>query len=595
MNKDKHVVMSGIDIVCLIMIAFAWCFYIKGIYERFSIGNVTAYPCLVVMIIVGVIALSLYACKSDRRDIGLIPMFMVLFLVYSLRAPDDLLGTYLWAEDGCVLLQNAINDGVKVLITPTSGTYWTIQKFIGLICYWICYCFKNLMFFPALESIFTKIVASLGVSYFLSNRFNWLIESRTLRFIVCIVVILAIPFYATDVITCDTSLPFVLNFTVFLIGLDTLCRPESRVVSYKETIFLCLQALSTAAAPFVALVTGLSFVRWMYMKIRTKDIRAKLVLIELLKTGIICICVLIQVMCALGSSRVNGDLGLFQRLVTCIKDFVLFPYAYTFENMKLFLIAVLAFACLALLTKMPWKVLSYSIIFSYCFLIYCSMIVDPDSITYQIFREANGGARYIMILYMIAAFVLCIEICRLWMDQSIKKVAGIVLFVTAMIVSVLTYSLPIMGYEYIEAYHDSIGTYNPDGKEVLIINVAPWYSYGVSVPCSISDVSLGQSGSVQYSLESINNQSAMCFSIQEGDYIPVEGWAISPEGDCFEYLFIERDDGSFLAPMQIDSLDNSFVFYVHECDLTGNVLQFVGLTNSGERYCWNADICMSYQ
>ena len=71
MNKDKHVVKSRIDIVCLIMIAFAWCFYIKGIYERFSIGNVTAYPCLVVMIIVGVIALSLYVCKSDRRDIGL--------------------------------------------------------------------------------------------------------------------------------------------------------------------------------------------------------------------------------------------------------------------------------------------------------------------------------------------------------------------------------------------------------------------------------------------------------------------------------------------------------------------------------------------
>ncbi len=589
-SKDNSFFKSRVNSIYIILLVVTLFFYFKGLHERFSLCDVTIYECVVVAAIVAVIAICLFVSSKDNKDVGLFPMLFVVFLVYSLRAPGDLFGTYLWAEDGTVLLQNAMYDGVRVLITPTSGTYWTIQKLIGLLCYWICYMLKNLMIFPALESIASKIVASFGVCYFLSNRFKWLIESRSLRFIVCIVVVLAIPYYATDVITCDTSLPFVLNFTVFLIGMDTICRPESRTISWKETSFLCLHALSTAAAPFVALVAGLSLISWGYVQFRSKTLKTKPLLIELLKMGIICICVLIQVMCALCSSRVNGDLELIQRLITCLKDFVFFPYAYTFENVKLMVVAFIAFVVLALLTKTSWKVIIYSSVFSYCFSFYCSMLVAPDEITNHIWGEYNGGARYIMLLYMIAAFVIGIEICNLWNDSPTKRITGVVLFSVMMFVSMITYSLPIVGSEYIDSYQDSICVYDPEGKDPLTICIAPWGPYSISIPCDISSLSESDDREIQDSIGSIGGIPYIDYRGQYGSYTSLEGWVVPPDDASFEYLFIEREDASYLAPIRFDKTDNSYLFYLSEDDLRVNVIQFVGITDSGIRYCWNTNI-----
>jgi hypothetical protein len=271
-----------------------WAFiYIKELVNSFSIAHVRLYVWIVAIIL---LLFSWLICSLKTNSINVLYSLFILFLIYSLRAPADSFTSYLWAEDGCNLIQGPIDEGIVSICDTAPGFYWVIPRVIGYLCYKLCLFMNAMAILPMIQGLVTKVVAVIGVGYFISNRFDWVIKERVNRFVISLLVILSIPYYASDVITCDLSVPFILNFTVFLIGLDLLCGPKARCITYLEALFLCAQGLSNAAAPFAAIVALGALIRWLLFRIKTKNYEMSKNLVGIIGTCLVIICSLVQVL-----------------------------------------------------------------------------------------------------------------------------------------------------------------------------------------------------------------------------------------------------------------------------------------------------------
>ena len=62
--------------------------------------------------------------------------FLILYALLVFRAPSDFFQPYLWAEDGTVLIQGSIYNGIQSVFQVGNGAYWVIPKLIALLCYW---------------------------------------------------------------------------------------------------------------------------------------------------------------------------------------------------------------------------------------------------------------------------------------------------------------------------------------------------------------------------------------------------------------------------------------------------------------------------
>ena len=188
--------------------------------------------------------------------------FLILFGLLVYRTPDDFFQPYLWAEDGSVLIQGSIYNGISGLFVPDIGTYWVIQKLLALLCYWLGLPTHSIAGLPYLMQIFSKILGTLSVMYFISDKFQWLVPKKIYRFGICAAIILLMPQHSYDVLTCETSLPFELFFAAFLIGLDLLCSGKYEMPSWGQAFFLAVLSLSTASALCIAAIVAAAFFQW---------------------------------------------------------------------------------------------------------------------------------------------------------------------------------------------------------------------------------------------------------------------------------------------------------------------------------------------
>ena len=97
----------------------------------------------------------------------------------------DNFASYLWCEDGLALINDAIYRGPASLFDAPRGTIWFIPRLIGFISYHICRMLKDITYLPQLMSLITKVVATGGFMYFMSDRFEWIVKERAWRFIIC--------------------------------------------------------------------------------------------------------------------------------------------------------------------------------------------------------------------------------------------------------------------------------------------------------------------------------------------------------------------------------------------------------------------------
>ena len=580
---------------CLGGFLFSWFRYISDLLEEFSPSRCTKHNFIVVMVVMSFVFLCLYFSKRTEKDI-MIPLYIcVLFFVYSLRAPSDLFSSFLWAEDGTILVSDSISKGFLSLFTVTSGTHWFVPRAVSLLCYYVCSLFNDISLMPAIQGVLCKLIATLSIGYFLSNRFEWLVKQRALRFLVCAFVVFGIPFYSTDVVVCDTSLPFVMNFGAFLIGMDALCRNDARPISWMETLFLAALCMSNAAAPVPAAVACMAFVRWIMPVIRKKDKCFKLIVPEVVKVLLVCSCALIQVIGIFSSSRSDVEMDIVDRARICFKHFVFWPYSGSYKEWSLFILALLGFVALAVLAKIPWKIVIYSTLYSFGFLLYCSMVANPDDIEFVLFREANGGSRYILISYMIASFITALEICLVWNRNGYVTIVSTILLIVFSVMSVLTYSVDMIGDEFTEAYEHSIGVFDADGLQIMRIPIGPWSPWGMSIPWN-TDNYAETTAEVSYHVDALDG-SCSNYRISNPSIIPIAGNASPEDGNAFRYIFIYTGNNTYLAPVDrfdcqnimCNGKDYDYVFLVNDSLLQGDEIIFVGITDDDQMYTWEAD------
>ena len=588
-NINKY--SRSIDLIMIVLLAFSACFYLIKILARFPIWEVKPYAVILIISVLVFLAFAVYYVFKRDRKIPPVLCFFLLFLIYILRVPNDIFSTYLWAEDGCYLIQDAVFSGPLSVFNVTNGTHWLVPRAISLICYWICCLFGNLTFLPALQGIFCKLIATGCIALFLSERFDWIIKERVFRFVVCACVIFAIPYYAIDVAACDTSLPFAMNFAVFLIGFDTLCGNNAKPISLSDTILLSVIALSNAASPFPAAVAVFAFARWLCAEIKGKRMCVKTTVIESVKVIVVLAFALVQFWGIVASSRSHVELRIIERIGFCFTHFVFQPYYYSYLDLIVFFFAFAGWMALIVLARLPWRSVVFISAYSFAFLLYCTLVADFDEMEYVIFREADGGARYILLPYMIAAFLLALEICVLLKKDKVRRIIGLVLSAIVIVVSTLTYPMELVGYEYSDAYRDNIGVFDPAGKQSLCIPIGPWTPWDMQIPWNINRYSEMDSEDLSCSV-SIEREDAFYGSrADELIYlVPVEVLVGDADGSLFRYVFIDAGDDMYLAPAQVsaDQEDGKtlFLYYVnYDCTCT-DTMRFIGITEDDQICVW---------
>ncbi|MCR5593833.1 MAG: hypothetical protein K6F79_08840 [Saccharofermentans sp.] len=536
---------------------------------------------------------------SGHRKLYTAACFVALLCIYSFRVLPDLYTPYLWCEDGLHLIQRSILGGPASLFEHSAGYCWLLPKLISLLCYWFCLLFNNITLLPQLQGAVAKIIAVASIMYFMSDRFEWLVKSRVWRFAICVLVVLFIPQSAYDTVPVDTSLPFVMNFTVFIIGLDCLLGPKARPVTVFETVFLSVLSLSTASAPFCAAVAVFALGRWFWDKGEKKEHVPAAVIC----TAIVSACALFQTVTTVLSPREVSDLSIVQRLIICAHDFIFFPYFESYGSALMWIAAFAGWIAIACLAKTSWKIVLYSGIYSYGFLFYCSMVGNPGVITEVI--SSGIGARYYLMNYMIAFFLLGVHIFRLMQSDKVGKSMGAAICLAVFFMAGPTYFISIPTPDLAFPYAYGSGLFDRVGTNMLVIPIAPTTYYKMVIPFEISDFTPA-SGDAFFEVDDISEQDpASMFDPASGvSGYKVSGWAADPDGNPFEYVLLVWLGNQYEAPTAVisrqdvserfnnDRSDYGFTFDVDTDVLSTGDVSLVGITSDGQIYNWStgADI-----
>lgn len=544
------------------------------------------------------VIIIIYRKKASKKSFTIV-CFLVLYALLIMRTRDDSFTSYLWAEDGALLINDAIYTGVRSVITRGNGAYWIIPKSIGLICYWMTVPFHSVRYLPVLQGLITKLIAAAGVGWFMSDRFSWLVNSRIHRFLICEgVVVLMLP--AADVLTCDTSLPFILNFTVFLIGLDLLGKKEATVPTIMETIFLVVQALSTAAAPFAAAVAGCAWIRWLHDGINKKRIGLLSATVETLKVGVIASAAIIQIMTAYTGNRVGGSIQLFDRIRECIKVFPFFPFYQSLGSRRVLVVCIICWIIILLWSKISFRIIAYCFLYSYCFLFYCSMtnsaekLVDILEISYTM-----DASRYVILSAMIMSFLFLNTVLRI-----VKTVPGIIAF-AAMLCAMLPviagmYQVRVIGAGLAAIYDQCSDNYVMNGDDNLMIPIGPTSNWKTMIPINLDEKST--KAVAEGEVYRIDGQHAdqVIQIAPDSNIVTIYGFLKDESGEPFENVFLKIGENSYLAGFAgnddgILSRDRngiidkkySFVFYGWRDLFQDGITQFEVIGKKADGTCSN--------
>ena len=419
-----------------------------------------------------------------KKHLESIIFFIVLFLLYSFRTPGNLTEPYLWAEDGRVLIQRAIYDGFGSLFIVGNGFYWSMQRLLVLILYYILLPFSNITLLPQMMTYADGAIITLSVLYFTSNRFEWVLHGKYARFITCIFVILLFPNNASDITNCTTSMPFALFFAAFIIGLDLLCGPKAAMPNIKQTIFLVLMCLSHASAIFIAAFCGFAALRWLIFKLREKSLKYKDFAIQATKLFFIFASALLQTITLLNSGRSSAELDLLTRITVVARNFPVFPYVNELLRSSLtipILVAVLWVFLLMISSVSKWVVM-YCALFSYVMLFISSFTVGSA----EAWMRSNTG-RYYFFSYQAVTFLACILMFQLYRSGRLRKQLGVIIAAVMVIVSLRTYNVPLVGAESSYFYKNYVSFFVPDGSERMIIPVGPWRPWSFPLPVELSN------------------------------------------------------------------------------------------------------------
>lgn len=495
-----------------------------------------------------------FNCKNILKksfSIQNLCFFLVAFFILVFRAPKDFLTPYLWAEDGSVLIEGSIYNGLKGVFIPNGGTYFVIQKSLALLCYWLVIPSGSIAALPYIMQIIFKSVSVFGVLYFINDRFSWIVQRKIHRFFICLGIILLMPQHSFDVITVDTSLPFELFFLIYLIGLDSLCSEKKDRLSFGQTVCFILLGLSFAGAVFITAIAFAIFIQWLYGQKKARKLDRGVLFVEIIKLIILFVVAFLQIKMALGVGRVSENLDLLNRLILNTKSFMFFPYWHQFHSWLTFGIGFVLFAILIYTSGINWKVVAYSCIFSFCFMLYCSMVSSAD-----IFYVGEMTGRYVFTCFEIASLLLgcCLSYLAVNTDKLKRCIAGIIIVIFGFL-SVKTYNIPVQGEMYAELYKENIDLFKKNGQEALSIPIGPWPPLTLTVPTSFNQYSFNND--LEFTVEKIDG-----IYVQDkdfGNWTGVSMWGsvdfsgyvrTGKDNQLLKRLFIKKDS-TYIAANEI--------------------------------------------
>lgn len=474
--------------------------------------------------------------------------FSILFALLAFRCPADLFTPYLWAEDGAVLIQESIYKGISVITRPENGAYWIIQRIFGLFCYGLVMPFESIEALPYIMQVLAKALNVLCVMYFMSERFSWLVSKKAYRFGICAGIILFMSKYAIDTLTCETSLPFGLFFGVFLIGLELLCGSKYKFFSTGQTVFLTLMSLSIASAPCIGVLAGTVACRWIFYHCKTEKTDKRQWIINGTKLGIIVGAVAVQTNCILSSGRTSSEWEILNRLLLNTKSFMFFPYWNQFHTWSAFFTGTVLWILILYMTHISWKVVIYSGGFSYCYMLYCSMVDQAD--------HAYTGymtARYVFTCFEISAFMIGIAVVYLCTGKYRlgKYLAGAIGLCFA-ILALRTYDIPAADASIANAYKIYSGVFERKGRDHVWIPIGPFRPWKLNIPADIS----GQSviTDLEFGVEDLDEKriGTEGFGVlRNQSNWDISGWAkTDTENQIFKRLFI-KNGSDYLATTEL--------------------------------------------
>lgn len=509
-------------------------------------------------------------------------IFVIAFFIFCLRSPFDFATSYMWAEDGVRLLDDTEFYGIKSLFIVSNGTLWMFQRLVAWICHLFLYPFNSIRAFPIILSIATKAIEVASVCYFISDKFSWFIREKWVRGVIATTVLLAIPDTSNDLVNCDTSLPFVCIFAVFLIGLNAFNIKREKELSVLETAFLVLMALSSAAAPFMLGVGVLFFLS--YLWINRNNVDRNEIIKYIIKLTIILIAVCIQVYMILSNGRTEGiELELLNRVLSNTYFFVWFPYCnYNGVYLLVMLIGLLIWVLIIFALRTDILPVIYGVGFSWFYLLMCSLMTASDYF-YNNLYGVSGVGRFISLPNQIAAFYVGWAVYSLWKSSKIRFMS-VVIIVLEGYVLFSHYYINQMGNEQqiIDCFNNNVSLYDKEGEQKLNVMCAPDYPYYALIPVSISKSSSQKEGEF-YLLENSSSEesSKMC----------VDTKIVNESNELVKEIYISNHNkdeyfGSLIFDKQRldmgEEIDAHFEVMSNENSIHDNSYEFCLLLESGK-------------
>ena len=446
--------------------------------------------------------------------------FLMIFTVFVMRCPKDLFTPYLWGEDGTILITDSAMEGIFAIDNVTNGTLWVIQKTVGVISYYIAVLFRSFSSLPMIQGVITKFLEALGISYFLSDKFSFLVKERFVRFLFCIMTILTFPTNSIDVITCDTSLPFILIIPVFLIGVYLFCGGKDEETGYYvklptvfQTVFLCLMAISSASAPLIGGMCALCGLLWLFERIKAKKLTMKEFAPAAVKMACVGLSVLIQLITVMSSDRAPTELALKDRIYLTVRNYVFWP-KWMISSSKwlfaerlrvcdvpynshlpalcifLFLAGIAFYAFLFISKKVDRRVMAFSVLSSYLFFLLCSFTGEIK----EFLVGLAVGQRFVYLPVYISMMLILLFSYNLSKEEEklkvpVKKIfsAGVVLLFLVLYIPdyIMT---PANDYLY-EYWEMSCDDFSFEGDDIISCRIGPWGNWRTDFPADFTNAS----------------------------------------------------------------------------------------------------------
>lgn len=186
---------------------------------------------------------QIFDSEQLKNPWGLLLYFLIVVVIFS-RRPEMLVTPYLFAEDGSVFLNRALNNGLSSLLIPYNGYFHFIPQFVSLIAVGLAD--LGLGFLAGVHFMvwFSVLFAAGMIGYFCSDNFSWVVPHKWIRFLICCGIILMSMQETYSVWFTNISAQWWAGFFLFLSGLDII-KKEKNPTSWSMIAILTLIGLST--------------------------------------------------------------------------------------------------------------------------------------------------------------------------------------------------------------------------------------------------------------------------------------------------------------------------------------------------------------